>query len=490
MKSSVVTRFLTGLSLLVSFNFMPAAAHAQVEKGNEALWYFSPCIGWMDFEGDEELDDGGFLTLRLGYDWSEPLTFEGSVYLAPKLDERIVGVWSESEQALVPQSRLDAANGFKGVHDTFSFGAAFDALLHFTRWERVDPYLTLGAVAMWYDAKMEDGKQLDAGFRYGGGMMYHFNDEWAIRADIRTGFKSGSSDAIQANSLIDAGIVWTWGARIAPEFTAIGGPTDSDHDGLNDADELKWGTDPYDPDTDKDGLTDGEEVHTYHTDPLNPDSDWDGLKDGPEVKTHKTDPLLRDTDHGGVSDGHEVLEDDTDPNNPKDDLRLIELYIQFDYDKAIVKPQYFPQLEIIGKTLTRNSKAVARVEGHCDQIKTKKRESSPRYNMKLSEKRAEAVVDYLVKFCKIEKKRLTPVGYGFTRPKEKPDLLNGNPNNRRVEIYIKGAEGEDAINPPGTGTATAPAEEAAPAAEAKPAAAEKPAEPAKAVEAPKPADTK
>jgi len=480
MKSSVITRFLTGLSLLVSLHLLPTATLAQVEKGNEALWYFSPCIGWMDFEGDEELKDGPYLNARLGYDWSEPLTFEGSLYFAPKLDEQFVDVWDTGFP--VRTSRLDAANGFKGVHDTFSVGVGLDALIHFTRWERMDPYLTLGAVAMWYDAKMEDGEQLDMGFRYGGGLMYHFNDEWAVRADIRTGFKSGSSDSIQANSLIDAGIVWTWGARIAPQFVAIGGPTDSDKDGLTDAEEVQWKTDPYDPDTDKDDLTDGQEVHTYHTNPLDPDTDFDGLKDGPEVKTYKTDPLLRDTDHGGVSDGHEVLEDSTDPLNPKDDLRLIELYIQFDYDKSIVKPQYFPALEVLGKTLRRNPNAVARVEGHCDQVKNKKRTSDAKYNMKLSQKRAEAVVDYLVKSCQIDKKRLTPAGYGFTRPKEKPDLINGNPNNRRVEVYIKGAEGEDAINPPGTGTAVAPAEDVVvPAAEAKPAADQK---------APLPADAK
>jgi outer membrane protein OmpA-like peptidoglycan-associated protein len=311
-----------------------------------------------------------------------------------------------------------------------------------------------------------------------------------VRADIRTGFKDGNKDAVSAYSLIGVGVVWTWGARIAPVFTAIGGPTDSDHDGLTDAEELKWGTDPYNPDTDHDGLLDGEEVHTYHSNPLEPDTDFDGLNDGDEVHKYKTDPTKRDTDGGGVSDGHEVLEDGTNPNDPKDDLRLIELYIQFEWNEAVIKPQYFPQLEVIGKTLTRNAKAVARVEGHCDQVKNKKRTSDARYNMKLSQKRAQAVVDYLVKSCKIEKKRLTPVGYGFTRPKEKPDLLNGNPNNRRVEIYIKGAEGEDAINPPGTGTATAQAEDvAAPATEATPAV-EKPAEPAKAVEAPKPAAAK
>jgi flagellar motor protein MotB len=35
--------------------------------------------------------------------------------------------------------------------------------------------------------------------------------------------------------------------------------------------------------------------------------------------------------------------------------------------------------------------------------------------------------------------RLSAVGYGYSRPKVQPDLVNGNPENRRVEIYIRGA---------------------------------------------------
>lgn len=59
---------------------------------------------------------------------------------------------------------------------------------------------------------------------------------------------------------------------------------DSDNDGLTDEQEKKLGTDPHNPDTDGDGLFDGEEVNVYHTDPLNPDTDGDGYKDGVEVK--------------------------------------------------------------------------------------------------------------------------------------------------------------------------------------------------------------
>ena len=45
------------------------------------------------------------------------------------------------------------------------------------------------------------------------------------------------------------------------------------------------------PDTDGDGLSDGEEVKLYGTDPLDSDSDGDGLSDGDELDVVATDPL-------------------------------------------------------------------------------------------------------------------------------------------------------------------------------------------------------
>ncbi|MCJ7553737.1 MAG: OmpA family protein, partial [Ignavibacteriaceae bacterium] len=89
---------------------------------------------------------------------------------------------------------------------------------------------------------------------------------------------------------------------------------DTDGDGLKDGEEvLKYKTDPNIADTDSDGLKDGEEVLTYKTDPLVADSDKDGLNDGDEVLKYKTDPLQVDTDGDGLSDGNEVLKYKTDP---------------------------------------------------------------------------------------------------------------------------------------------------------------------------------
>jgi MYXO-CTERM domain-containing protein len=54
------------------------------------------------------------------------------------------------------------------------------------------------------------------------------------------------------------------------------------------------------------------------TDPLNPDTDGDGLNDGDEVD-RGTDPLDPDSDDGGVPDGAEVNAG-TDPLDPSDDI--------------------------------------------------------------------------------------------------------------------------------------------------------------------------
>jgi OOP family OmpA-OmpF porin len=409
--------------------------NAAEETSLESHWYFAPGAGVIQYEGDEEVKDGFFLTARLGYDYNEWWSLEGVFTLAPSLDENFVGRAYDEERgvAIDPPQRVSQVTGTEeaAFGDTWAAGLAVDGLFHFTRWDRLDPYLSLGVGFLWYGDEVNE-HTFDPALRGGGGVMYHFNDEWAVRVDGRT-FLAGNDT--EANAVIDAGVVWTWGARVPPKLVAIGGPNDSDGDGLTDDEELELGTDPYDPDTDSDGLSDGEEVNTYETNPLQPDTDWDLLRDGPEVKTYGTDPLVADTDKGGVSDGHEVLEDDTDPRVKADDLMLFELNIQFDYDKAVIKPEFFAELDVIGKVLTRHPESTALIEGHADR----KKDSSASYNRKLSERRAKAVLGYLAETAGIKKNRMKAVGYGFDRPKAPNDPKLGNPVNRRVEVYIRGA---------------------------------------------------
>ncbi|MEZ4320053.1 MAG: MopE-related protein [Myxococcota bacterium] len=99
---------------------------------------------------------------------------------------------------------------------------------------------------------------------------------------------------------------------------------DTDGDGIGDGGEvLELGSDPTvdegtpAPDGDSDGLPDADEA-VLGTDPARADTDRDRLDDGEEV-ARGTDPRRFDTDMGGVSDGYEVLYCSDDPLDPADD---------------------------------------------------------------------------------------------------------------------------------------------------------------------------
>jgi hypothetical protein len=89
---------------------------------------------------------------------------------------------------------------------------------------------------------------------------------------------------------------------------------DFDGDGLTNLEEFEAGTDPSNPDTDGDGLNDGDEINVHGTDPLRADTDGDGLSDGAEINIHETDPLNPDTDGDGFGDFQEVIHG-SDPKN-------------------------------------------------------------------------------------------------------------------------------------------------------------------------------
>jgi|GEM_PF-3337855 len=103
---------------------------------------------------------------------------------------------------------------------------------------------------------------------------------------------------------------------IKEKGTIVNPNGDDDKDKLTNQEEADHGTDPKNPDTDGDGLKDGDEVNKYHTDPLDPDTDDDGLGDGLEVAKNPdnnttlligTSAINADTDNDGVTDGIEVL---------------------------------------------------------------------------------------------------------------------------------------------------------------------------------------
>src|SRR3990170_2156128 len=207
--------------------------------------------------------------------------------------------------------------------------------------------------------------------------------------------------------------------------------TDTDGDGLGDGDEvMKYKTDPLKADTDGDGLKDGDEVLKYKTDPLNPDTDGDGLKDGEEVNTYKTDPLKKDTDGGTVDDGIEVKRG-TNPLKADDDVVKVGVPmvlegVTFATNKADITPESDQILMQALKTLQTYPEISVEISGHTDNV------GSNKSNQKLSQRRAESVKGWLVAKG-ISADRITAVGYG----EESPRVANDTPENKRLNRRIE-----------------------------------------------------
>ena len=108
---------------------------------------------------------------------------------------------------------------------------------------------------------------------------------------------------------------------------------------------------------------------------------------------------------------------------------LVTLYgIYFDFDKADIKPESKPQIDEIAKLLTANPDLKLRVIGYTDN------KGSAAHNLKLSQRRADAIVATLVSDYGVAANRLNASGVGAAAPVASNDTEEGRAKNRRVEL--------------------------------------------------------
>jgi outer membrane protein OmpA-like peptidoglycan-associated protein len=154
----------------------------------------------------------------------------------------------------------------------------------------------------------------------GVGFEMYITDSFVLNGKVtyrfmQTDYFDDLSDAEDANADSESDQLLTFGVGLS---YYILGDADYDNDGLTNGKEKEIGTDPKNPDTDGDGLMDGEEVNNFYTDPLDQDTDDDNLTDFAEVMEHKTAPTRPDSDADGLDDGSEIARK-TDPNNQDSD---------------------------------------------------------------------------------------------------------------------------------------------------------------------------
>jgi len=113
----------------------------------------------------------------------------------------------------------------------------------------------------------------------------------------------------------------------------------------------------------------------------------------------------------------------------------IELRVEFDFDSAKIRDSSKDEIRKVATFLTEYPGAEAVIEGHTDNT------GSDNYNMRLSEKRAQSVRDYIIKNFNINPARLTAKGYGEKMPVADNTTKEGRQKNRRV-VAVIGAERE------------------------------------------------
>jgi OmpA-OmpF porin, OOP family len=104
--------------------------------------------------------------------------------------------------------------------------------------------------------------------------------------------------------------------------------------------------------------------------------------------------------------------------------------INFDIDKATIKPESMGTLNMIVQVLKDNPDLKFEIDGHTDNSGT------AQHNLTLSQQRADAVKAQLVSMD-IDASRLTTKGFGDTKPISDNTSLEGKANNRRVEFVKK-----------------------------------------------------
>ncbi len=231
---------------------------------------------------------------------------------------------------------------------------------------------------------------------------------------------------------------------------------DYDNDGLTDGEEMELGTDPKLADTDGDGLNDGDEVNSYNTDPLKADSDGDGLSDYDEVMKYKTDPndAGGDADGDGVSDVDEITKYNTDPTkadsdgdgftdgqeiemgyNPNDGSDPVYINaedfstINFEFDKSSITDAAAQTLADNVAMLKDAPAFKVRVDAYTDHV------GGDQYNLRLSLRRAAAVVDFYknngISEDRIESRGLGKAPVECSESEKEPN--GGCEKNRRAE---------------------------------------------------------
>lgn len=418
------------LALALLANAVTARAQGSFEEGR---WYVSPMATWWFKEDtDRNTNDGYGGHLGLGRGFGDGWAVEMN----------LMGHRSDS------------------IDETAQWGVGVDLLHSFSQWGNWHPYYGIGLgylktniVESPTNRSMSPRADSDNPFGHVAfGLTRPFGaNDWSLRTDVRYRL-----DMHDPNSYRD----WLWNVGF---LKAVGQPpappvVDTDGDGVVDGDDRCPGTPPGTPvdsrgcelDNDGDGVPNSKDEcpdtragARVDARGCEVDSDGDGVADGQD-RCPNTPRGTQVDQYGckviGDADGDGVLDDrDRCPNTArgarvdvngcefKEEIRLPG--VTFELDSAKLTPQSLSVLNDAAETLKRNPDVTVEAQGHTDS------QGADAYNLRLSQRRAEAVRDYLIARG-ASPDNITARGYGESEPIADNRTAAGRAQNRRVTLKV------------------------------------------------------
>ena len=411
-------------------------------------FFVSPMFGGHVFEGNQDpfhddatLEHGITAGLGFGYQMTKSLGLE------------LVANYTDS-----------ASNPRE--YDLDAYPVRLDVFYNLTKDSAFVPYVAAGLGAMVWSQLYEDN-DVDFMGNYGFGVKYFMTDDIALRADVRHLI---TNNEIQSNLLYTVGLVFSFGGE---EEKAVEKPveakeeekpveqvavveSDSDSDGvLDSADKcsdtpsgVKVDAKGCPVDSDNDGVTDDKDLCAgtpkgvkVGADGCPVDSDKDGVTDdkdkcpntaaGTEVD-EKGCPVVKkvevkDSDNDGVPDDKDKCKDTPAGANVNINGCWVVKDLYFDLGKTTIAAESQKNVDEVVVVMQNNPEMKLEIQGYTDNT------GSAKFNQKLSEKRAIAVMDYVASKG-IAKNRMTAKGYGIENPADTNDTEEGRARNRRVEL--------------------------------------------------------
>ena len=360
------------LGLLLGF---PGLGSAQIREGSFSL---TPQAGGFFFEDGEPLDNGMTGGLGIGYNVTKVFALEGSFnYIRT-----------------TPKHGGETLDGYM---------LREDAVFHLAPNQRIVPYVAGGIGWLWLNGPATD-RHARVTPNFGGGVKGFLTENVAIRADFR---RVLPTKPFNENLMVTMGVEFLFGGKQkpapapaptpAPEPPPPAPEPDSDNDGVVDSRD-KCPNTPAGVKVNSNGC------------PF--DADGDGVYDYLD-KCPDTARDLRVT-----PDGCPILIQRKVTKT---------LDIQFDTDKSDIKPEYRERLKEVADFMEKYPQTSTVIEGHTDSV------GAARYNVGLSQRRADSVKNYLIENFNISPDRLATKGYGEEKPVASNDTAEGRAQNRRIE---------------------------------------------------------